>query len=153
MPDQVSGQVLVRYTDVQDGWPGDGNIDADPLFIDPDGYDYHLSLESPCIDKGDPYFVPAPDERDIDGEIRVWDGDEDGDWVVDMGSDEFGSRLPGDIDGDGCVDQSDLGILLAAWLACQGDPDYLPEADLDGDGCINQSDLGILLAHWGEGCP
>jgi hypothetical protein len=57
--------------------------------------------------------------------------------------------LPGDVDGDGDVDQSDLGLLLAAYGTCQGDPDYLPAADFDGDGCVSQTDLGALLAGYG----
>jgi len=53
---------------------------------------------------------------------------------------------PGDLDGDGCVGQADLGILLS----CFNQTDC---GDLDGDGQTGQSDLGILLAHFGEGCP
>jgi hypothetical protein len=61
----------ITYTDVQGGWPGQGNIDTDPLFADPDNSDYHLKSQagrwdltsqgwiaddvtSPCIDAGDP---------------------------------------------------------------------------------------------------
>jgi len=162
-----SAELTTSFSDVQGGeaqvyvdggseliW-GEGNIDADPLFVDPDGpdddpntwedNDFHLAADSPCIDAGDPNFVPGPDERDIDGQMRVWDGDDDSQWVVDMGSDEFGSIIPGDLDGDGCVSQGDLGILLSSWGSSGG--------DLNGDGETNQADLGILLAHWGEGCP
>jgi len=57
--------------------------------------------------------------------------------------------IPGDLNGDGCVDQVDLGILLADWGCSGGDC----PGDCDGDGNTNQTDLGILLAHWGEGCP
>ncbi len=53
---------------------------------------------------------------------------------------------PGDLTGDGCVDQSDLGILLAAWMTTA-------DGDLNGDGDTDQSDLGILLSNWGQGCP
>jgi hypothetical protein len=147
-PDEMSAidgpDPVVSYSDVQNGWPGEGNVDKDPLFVDPPN-DYHLSPGSPCIDSGDPNFIAGPDERDIDGQMRVWDGDDDGVWIVDMGSDEFGSIIPGDLDRDGCVGHGDLGILLSSWGSSGG--------DLDGDGNTNQGDLGILLAHWGEGCP
>ena len=53
--------------------------------------------------------------------------------------------LPGDLNGDGCVDQSDLGILLASYQVDGG-------GDVDGDGDTDQSDLGILLANYEVGC-
>jgi len=56
--------------------------------------------------------------------------------------------IPGDLNGDGCVDQADLGILLSDWGCSGGDC----AGDIDGDSDTDQSDLGILLAHWGEGC-
>jgi len=59
------------------------------------------------------------------------------------------AHIPGDLNGDGCVDQADLGILLADWGCTGGDC----PGDCDGDGDTDQADLGILLAHWGEGCP
>ncbi|MCK4872886.1 MAG: hypothetical protein KAS72_09190 [Phycisphaerales bacterium] len=55
----------------------------------------------------------------------------------------------GDADFDGDVDQSDLGILLAAYNSTFGTPMYDPQADFDADGDIDQSDLGILLANYG----
>ncbi|HUU94918.1 MAG TPA: C25 family cysteine peptidase [Phycisphaerae bacterium] len=58
-------------------------------------------------------------------------------------------EIPGDLDGDGCVDQVDLGILLADWNCTDGEC----PGDCDGDGDTDQADLGMLLAHWGEGCP
>lgn len=57
----------------------------------------------------------------------------------------------GDIDGDGDVDHSDLGILLSAWNSYPGDPNWNPNADLDENGHVGHSDLGILLANWGCG--
>jgi hypothetical protein len=52
VPFQVTGNVVtVTYTDVQGGFAGEGNISANPLFIDAD---YRLSSESTCVDAGDP---------------------------------------------------------------------------------------------------
>ncbi len=54
----------VIYSDIQDTlWPGHGNIDEDPLFIDPALNDYRLQWGSPCIDTGD----PDPQYNDPDG--------------------------------------------------------------------------------------
>jgi len=71
--------------------------------------------------------------------------------VVEAGIDAFRvttfdceQPCPGDVDGDGDTDQSDLGLLLAAFGVDDG-------GDLDGDGDTDQGDLGILLADWGCG--
>jgi predicted outer membrane repeat protein len=51
----------VTYCVVQGGWPGQGNIDADPIFTGPEREDLHLRWRSPCIDAGDPDFPLDPD--------------------------------------------------------------------------------------------
>jgi parallel beta-helix repeat protein len=57
---------VVSYSDVGGGWPGEGNINADPLFVDPENDDYHLFPESPCIDTGDPGSPLDPDSTRAD---------------------------------------------------------------------------------------
>ncbi|HUT13745.1 MAG TPA: lamin tail domain-containing protein, partial [Thermoguttaceae bacterium] len=42
-------------------WPGEGNIDGDPLFVDRAGHDYHLRPGSPSVDAGDPNSLPDED--------------------------------------------------------------------------------------------
>lgn len=54
----------------------------DPLFVDPQNGDFHLPLASPAIDAGNPSFVPAANEVDIDGENRMFSS-------VDCGADEY----------------------------------------------------------------
>lgn len=53
---------------------------------------------------------------------------------------------PADLDGNGVVDASDLGIFLAYW-----GPKPI-NGDFNGDGVADSADLGILLAAWGS-CP
>jgi len=71
----VSAQctLTVSYTDFEGGLDAietndngevfwlEGNIDADPLFVDPENVDYHLTANSPCIDAGDPNSPLDPD--------------------------------------------------------------------------------------------
>ncbi len=57
--------ITVSYSNIEGGRSGikdnnhgtvnwlDGNINYDPLFVDPENGDYHLQVGSPCIDKGD----------------------------------------------------------------------------------------------------
>jgi len=61
-PDEVyvvSGKPVVRYSNVQGGYPGRGNIDADPLWVSGPLGDFYLSQreagqpeDSPCVDAG-----------------------------------------------------------------------------------------------------
>jgi hypothetical protein len=62
-----------------------------------------------------------------------------------------GGAITGDVDGDGDVDLNDLALLLAAYGACDGDPDYNPDADFDDSGRIDLSDLAALLSSYGYG--
>jgi subtilisin family serine protease len=55
--------------------------------------------------------------------------------------------IPGDLDGSGSVDASDLAILLGAWGTCT-DCEACP-ADLDGNCTVDASDLAAVLAAWG----
>jgi hypothetical protein len=59
---------VIVYNDIQGGWPGEGNIDSDPLFAGPDNfhltwlnYPFEDSTKSPCIDSGDPASPPDSD--------------------------------------------------------------------------------------------
>jgi len=55
------GTLHATYSDLAGGWPGTGNINADPLFVDAASGDYRLQAESPCIDAGDPNSPPDAD--------------------------------------------------------------------------------------------
>ncbi|MBN1787572.1 MAG: right-handed parallel beta-helix repeat-containing protein [Sedimentisphaerales bacterium] len=86
------------YSCIEDGDEGQGNIggsENNPLFVNPAEGDYHLQVESPCINAGAPGDYEG--QIDIDGDRRVFgDG-------VDMGSDEFTtakSNLFVDVDAD-----------------------------------------------------
>jgi len=60
------GSATVSYSDVEGGWTGTGNINADPCFLLPDKNDYRLLWGSPCIDTGKQgYFDPDLTRRDM----------------------------------------------------------------------------------------
>jgi hypothetical protein len=67
LPDQIAGSgVSASYCNIQGGWEGEGNIDTDPLFRDPENGDFHLMsiacgdpYDSPCIDAGDPAIIDS----------------------------------------------------------------------------------------------
>jgi len=151
-PDEIYvyyGSAIVTYCDVQGGWPGVGNIDADPLFVDPDGpdddpntwedNDFHLAADSPCIDAGCNWAVPQ-DSVDLDGDGRTTE------------------YTPLDLDGEGRFfddpDTADTGcgcppvVDMGAYESGGTGPQPCP-GDLDCDRVVGHSDLGILLADWG----
>ena len=56
-PDQFNSEFYldtVTYSNIQGGIEGEGNINVDPIFTDPENGDYHLQGTSPCIDAGNP---------------------------------------------------------------------------------------------------
>ena len=89
---------IVRFNDVRNDGTGaryaglcsdqtgvNGNISADPLFVDAAGGNFHIQQGSPAVDAGTNTGAPA---IDIDGDPRPIDGNGDGIAVVDMGADE-----------------------------------------------------------------
>jgi predicted outer membrane repeat protein len=165
----VSGSPSVTYSDVEGGFAGTGNIDADPLFADPGGpdgdpaswldSDYRLTAGSPCVDYGDPAFVPLAGEVDLDGHARVWDGDGDGSARVDMGAYEFGAHARGDLNCDGSINGYDIDPFVlaltdpAAYAAAFPGCDYML-ADINGDGAVNGYDIDpFVLCLTACGCP
>lgn len=78
---QIYGNHTVSYSDIQGGYEGKGNIDTDPLFIDPDNRNFHLQAGSPCINTGTNH-APFLSAHDFDGDPRILHG------TVDMGMDE-----------------------------------------------------------------
>ena len=95
--EEVDGEVLLEldgsltsyYNNIEGGYGGFANIDADPLFTNPDSGDFTLQQGSPCIDAG---------TADLD-----WDGIEDiTDYfgsAPDMGAYEYFIALGVDNDG------------------------------------------------------
>jgi hypothetical protein len=98
----------VTHSFVEGGYPGVGNIEGDPKFIDPTNGDYHLLRSSPCIDSGTDTGL----DHDFDGNPRPIGN-------FDMGAFEF-PFLRSDIDGSGKVDSTDLLILQEDWKKVSG---------------------------------
>ena len=157
---------------------GPGNIDADPCFIEP-GYwadandpniiaepndpnavwidgDYHLLPTSPCINTGDPNYVPGPNETDLDGLPRIIGG------RIDMGAYEF-NHQPVAVAGPNQVVYADHTGLAAVTL--DGSASYDDDGQdltykwtwtIDGntftskgtDGIVNLLDFAAFAKQW-----
>jgi len=78
----------IKYSIIEGGASGTGNIDADPMFVDADAGDYRLKVASPGINLGTPdttgLNLPS---TDLAANPRIFDG------RIDMGAYEFSEEL------------------------------------------------------------
>jgi|GEM_PF-610076 C1A family cysteine protease len=144
----------IYYSDVNAGWPGTGNMNANPLFMGPD--DFRLQADSPCIDAGNNNLVPAditdidgdgnttePIPFDIAGNPRIADGNGDGVAVVDMGAYER-CGLKADFTNDCTVNFADFAIMAQEWLTSGIKADIYK----DGNNRVDLMDLAVLAEEW-----
>lgn len=104
------------------------------------GFSFHTSFEAPIAAS-----CSLPVDMDNDGDLDLVFVDElDDSMLILSNSGQNPPAVPGDLNGDGAVSGSDLGLLLAAWGPCT--PPCPP--DLNGDGVVSGADLGLLLAVW-----
>ncbi len=109
---------------------GAGMIDANPLFVDPTIYDFHLPWDSPCKDTGDNAAVIDSYDFDYDfeGDPRIAYG------TVDMGADEFYRHLyyTGDATPGGSLEMKFVGLPgsspVGLWIAFNALDDPIPGA-------------------------
>jgi len=73
------------------------SLSVDSLFVDWQNGDFHLLPGSPAIDAG--YDTTDYCPFDMDYNIRVWDGDNNGNTIIDIGPYEFGAPQLGGICG------------------------------------------------------
>lgn len=138
MPCQIvsASPLSITYSNIEDGAPGLGNIDADPLFVPGPLGDRYLDLGSPCVNSGDP-ALPL-----IDGTTRVDQLPDDD--VVDMGyhypiiDDRF---VRGDCNADGQFDLADAIFTLSSlFVAGSAEPACESACDGNDDDSIDISD-------------
>ena len=121
------GSVTTVYCDIQGGRTGTGNIDADPLFQNPNEGDYRLRTGSPCINKGDPASPLDPDGT-----------------RADIGA--FYKTNYGDASGDGTVTAYDASVVLLYVVRTLGEINQLT-ADVTGNGVVSSYDASHILAR------
>jgi len=149
----------------------DGNVRADPLFVNPGGWDlngtplnnyddtfilgdYHLLPGSPCIDAAtndvdnpDTPEIETLPATDIAGVPRVIDGNLDGSAIVDIGAYE---HLPGDVNYDGRVNVLDLILVRNSMGRDPASSIQARKADVNADGAVNVEDLLLVRTRLGK---
>ena len=82
------------------------------------------------------YVSPVPSESDIadnefsDGMVQV--------------------TIPGDVNGDGGVDITDLSMVAMAYGRFDGEPGFDPEVDINADGLVEIRDVVVVARHFGD---
>jgi hypothetical protein len=144
-------------------WPGEGNVNADPLFLEPgngdrlcgldspwdDSWtgDYHLQAGSPCIDTGGAIEGVV---TDIEGNARQCGAG------VDMGAYERGgcqaaggeAFLRGDCNSDGALELADAVAVLSYHFVGGESPTCRDTADTNDDGVIDITDGIAIIWHF-----
>jgi hypothetical protein len=146
-------------TETQQGWlfGVDAYGDDLPGFpLRPQGFTYMNGATVGDVDGDGDYELGVVSYYDYDVDVNLYDlpgvySTTGRDWKVYHGRNCRGGRypaeeagIPGDLDGDGDVDLTDLALLLASYGIDAG-------GDIDGDGDTDLTDLAILLSHYGEG--
>ncbi len=90
------------------------NIFVNPKLTDTTGGNYYPINSSPIIDAGDNLSVV--DTTDFNGNLRVRDGNKDGQFVVDMGPYEYNF----DTDTNNCINPLNGGIITGDQSICSG---------------------------------
>ena len=132
-------------------WPGEGNINKDPMFINPTNYPYNFRLRSgpehwnisPCINAGNPFAdysqEPAPNGARIN--IGGYGGTDQ------AASSDILRPVPADADADLEVNMVDFAILANNW-GLEGTSIQNKKADADNNNIVDGRDLAILQKFW-----
>jgi hypothetical protein len=125
----VSGAApTIQFSDVEGGYTGEGNVEINPVFCQPENQDFYLSPESPCLSAGS-------------GACRIG--------ALDIGCTDCCFGLTGDINQDpmGYSDVSDLILLVNHLFVTHQSLPCPGEANITGDpNCeIDISDLTAMV--------
>ena len=133
------------YYDPSAVWPGEGNINKDPMFVNSIRYpyDFHLLSTSPCVNAGDPFAdyseEPAPNGGRIN--IGLYGGTEE------ATCSDILRPVPSDANADLEVNLFDFAILANNW-GLQGANIKNKSADSDNNNIVNGRDMSILQKFW-----
>ncbi|MEL7451022.1 MAG: thrombospondin type 3 repeat-containing protein [Pseudomonadota bacterium] len=138
-----------RYTGGNGGWVSDAVSVGDWVTPGPDirirfsvSDNPNDSVTEAAVDfvRGEVFLCEAPADTDSDGVAddvdnctQVANADQ-----RDTNGDGFGNICDADLDNDGSINFSDLGLLKSVFFSNDAD------ADLDGDGAVNFTDLGLM---------
>lgn len=154
--EHLGGSVVISNSLILGDWlgEGDGNFDADPQFVDADGFDniigtadddLRLLPNSPCINRGDPASAVPSGETDLAGNPRLVG------CRVDLGAHESDvDQSIGDFNGDDRIDLQDAALFQLCFDAPTGSPAWATTClcvfDQDAGGSVDLPDHASFQA-------
>jgi len=146
----ISGSASVRYSNIAGGWPGEGNIDADPCFVDPGYWDANGTPDDP----NDDFFVAG--DYHLRSQAGRWDPNSQS-WVqddvtspcIDAGDPNSPIGYEPFANG-GRINMGAYGGTLEASKSYFGEPvcETIIAGDINGDCRVDYRDVGIMLRRW-----
>lgn len=147
--DPFEGMVSATYSDVQGGYEGEGNIDADPDFVDPGYWD-----DNAPDDQEDDVYVAG--DYHLKSQAGHWDQESES-WIfdkvtspcIDLG-DPNGPLGSEPFPNGGFVNLGAYGGTSQASRSYFGAPVCKNQlaGDINGDCIVDDLDLDILMSHW-----
>jgi len=147
-----SSEIMVRYSDVQGGWPGEDNIHLDPCFAHPGYWDTNGTPE----DANDDFW--ADGDYHLKSQAGRWDASE-GRWMTDDvtspcidAGDPMTPIGPEPFPNGGIINMGVYGGTTEASKSYFGKPpcETIVAGDINGDCEVNFEDFRLMALHWLE---
>jgi hypothetical protein len=145
---ELGGPAVVTYSNVQGGWPGLGNIDTNPCFIEPGLW------ADPCNTPGD--YI---DDIWVDGDYHLksqagrWDANSDS-WVQDNITspciDASNPGCPVGAEPESNGNRRNMGAYGGTAKASKSPANWRSVADSSNDWIVDSNDLKIIAYYWLE---
>jgi predicted outer membrane repeat protein/parallel beta-helix repeat protein len=154
-PDPIDDAVNVTYSNVQGGWPGEGNIDVDPLFVAP-GYWADANDLSVVVEPERPDAVWMEGDYHLQSQAGHWDSQSQS-WIQDQATspcvDAGNPMAPICLEPfpNGAIfNMGAYGRSVEASKTYFGSPvcDIIIPGDINGDCIVDFKDLEIVVLNW-----
>ncbi len=154
-PPPGESNISVTYSNVQGGWPGEGNIDADPCFADP-GYWVDANDPNIMVESNDPKAVWADGDYHLMSQAGRWDPTS-ASWARDdvtspcIDAGHVNSPIGFEpFPNGGRINVGAYGGTAEASKSYFGEPvcEIIVTGDINGDCRVDLSDFAIMFSHW-----
>ncbi len=149
---KFNSKVDITYSDIQGGWPDEGNIDKDPCFAEPGYWDPNGTPQ----DLNDDFWVDG--DYHLKSQAGRWDANE-GRWTKDeVTSPCIDAGDPKNPIGyepfpnGGIINMGAYGGTSEASKSYFGEPvcETIVAGDINGDCIVNLIDFALMALHWME---